>query len=88
MKPDKTYRFADAWIGAILGGFTGGVLAVAILLADYEEANSLAFGLIPALVAFGAFVCGLLGFCFGRHFTNAFDDAISAFWNYFSNNPD
>ncbi len=86
MKPDKTYRFADAWIGAILGGFTGGVLAVAILLFEFEDAISSSFGLILASMASGAFVCGILGFCFGKHFTNAFDDAIRAFWNYLSNN--
>jgi hypothetical protein len=52
----------DAWIGAILGGFTGGVPAVAILLFEFEDAISSSFGLILASMASGALSAEFWGF--------------------------
>ena len=80
VKPDDEYRFADAWIGALLGGFVGGVIGVCLLFVDVGlELLSPVF-LVIVSVGSGAVICGALAIRLGKAFNDSFEMKIRTFF--------
>ena len=87
MKPDRDYRFADAWVGVFLGAFVGGVFGVALAFGEFGDVLISPLFLVVASTGTGAVICGAMAFLLGKRFTDWVETAIAAVRDYLSNDP-
>lgn len=87
MKPDRDYRFADAWVGVFLGAFVGGVFGVALAFGEFGDVLISPLFLVVASTGTGAVICGAMAFFLGKSFTDWVETVIAAVRDYFNNSP-
>ncbi len=87
MKPDRDYRFADAWIGVFLGAFVGGVFGVALAFGEFGDVRISPLFLVVASTGTGAVICGAMAFLLGKRFTDWVETVIAAVRDYINNAP-
>lgn|GEM_PF-1946146 len=87
MKPDRDYRFADAWVGVFLGTFIGGVFGVALAFGEFGDVRISPLFLVVASTGTGAVICGAVAYLLGKRFTDRVESFIAAVRDYLSNDP-
>lgn len=87
MKPERDYRFADAWVGVFLGAFVGGVFGVALAFGEFGDVLISPLFLVVASTVTGAVICGAVAFLLGKSFTDWVETVIAAVRDYFNNSP-
>jgi hypothetical protein len=87
LKPDRDYRFADAWIGVFLGAFVGGVFGVALAFGEFGDVLISPLFLVVASAGSGAVICGAMAFLLGKRFTDWVETVIAAVRDYINNAP-
>jgi hypothetical protein len=87
LKPDRDYRFADAWVGVFLGAFVGGVFGVALAFGEFGDVLISPLFLVVASTGTGVVITGALAFLLGKRFTDWVETVIAAVRDYFSNDP-
>ena len=87
MKPDRDYRFADAWVGVFLGAFVGGVFGVALAFGEFGDVLISPLFLVVSSTGTGAVICGAMAFLLGKRFTDWVETVIAAVRDYLSNDP-
>ena len=87
MKPDRDYRFADAWAGVFLGAFVGGVFGVALAFGDFDDVLISPLFLVVASTGTGAVIFGAMAFLLGKRFTDGMESFTAAVRDYLSNDP-
>ena len=87
MKPDRDYRFADAWVGLFLGAFGGGAFGGALAFGDFGDVLISPLFLVVASTGTGAVICGAVAFLLGKRFTDWVETVIAAVRDYFNNYP-
>jgi hypothetical protein len=87
LKPDRDYRFADAWIGVFLGAFVGGVFGVALAFGEFGDVRISPLFLVVASTGTGAVICGAMAFLLGKRFTDWVETVIAAVRDYINNAP-